>query len=151
MQSNPYLRAMAPAHIAPRPRELFFALLSAAVAAHTAFLVVLTWLRPGLDFGAVVSLMFLPLLFFLLGFVPVIALVALVRIALITLSGGRLLRSLWLVALLALAGVAIAALLAWAAAGWLRDEQIVSSVIFGAAVGGVIAGMKIAGKEEPQP
>ncbi|HVK38185.1 MAG TPA: hypothetical protein VNA88_06620 [Candidatus Kapabacteria bacterium] len=141
----PEPRTMVDARIAPRPRDLFYALLAAAAAAHTGFLVVLTWLRPGLDFGAIVSLMVLPFLLIAVGFLPVIMLLTLLRIALLTLVGAVRARPLLLVAVLSIAGIAIAALTAWLATTWIRDDQIVSSVIFGAAVGGVIAGMKLGG------
>lgn len=144
---------MVDSRIAPRPRDLFFALLAAAAAAHTGFLVVLTWMRPGLDVAAIVSLLVLPFLIIAVGFLPVIMLLTLLRIGLLRLVGGVGSRPLLLVAILSIAGIVIASLTAWLATTWIRDDQIVSSVIFGAAVGGVIAGMKLGGdggtREQP--
>lgn len=148
MQSNPYLHPMALARIAPRPRDLFFALLAAASAAHTGFLVVLTWMRPGLDFAAILSLLILPFLFIALGFLPVVVLLAALRIALLRLLPGRLSGSLLLVAILSIVGIAVAAAIALLATSGIRDEQIVSSVLFGAAIGGVVAGLKLSGGTE---
>lgn len=148
MQSKPYLRPMSTARIAPSPRELFVALFQAAAAAHTAFLVVLTWLRPGLDFGAIVSLLFLPFLFIALGFIPIILLMALVRVGLLTFVSALRERTFLLTLMLCVFGIGVAALTAWLATTWIRDEHIVSSVVFGAAVGGVIAGLKLGGDDK---
>lgn len=137
---------MALARIAPRPRDLFFALLAAASAAHTGFLVVLTWIRPSLDFSAILGLLFLPFLVIAVGFLPVVALLGVIRIALLRLLPGRLAGTIWLVAILAVGGIAVAVAIAWLATGWIDDAQIVSSLLFGAAVGGVVAGLKLGGE-----
>lgn len=148
MQSNTYLRAMSTTRIAPRPRDLFFALLQGAAAAHTAFIVVLTWLRPDLGFGAIVSLMLLPLLAIAAGFLPVVMILALIRVAVVSLAAPILARPLLLTAALAVAGIVVATAVAWFTTMWLPDEEIVSSLLFGAGVGGVVAGMRLGPRKE---
>jgi hypothetical protein len=138
-----YLRAMSPAPIAPPPRELFFALLSSGASAHTGFLVVLTWMRPDLGTGAIIGLLILPFLFITLGFVPVILVLALGRIVLARAFARFAVGTLGLVAILSIVGIALACGIAVLTTGWIHDDEIVSSVLFGAAVGGVIAGLKI--------
>ena len=134
---------MAIGSIAPRPRDLFIALLQSATAAHTAFIVVLTWLRPELGFSGVLSLMILPFLFFALGFLPIILILTLIRVGLLRIAPALRTRSFALTAIIAVLGIAIASVMAWMLSIGLRDDTIVSAVLFGSAVGGVIAGLKL--------
>ena len=140
---------MAPARIAPSPRDLFIALLSAASAGHTAFLVILTWRRPELGFGGVISLFLLPFLFILLGFVPVVLLLAILRILMLRVAPALMSRSLVLTAVLAIIGIAISCALAWLATGWIADAEIASAILFGAAIGGVFGALKLGAIDEP--
>jgi hypothetical protein len=134
---------MSLARTAPRPRDLFFALLAAAAAAHTGFVIVLTWLRPELGISGVAGLFILPFLFIAVGFIPVVFLLTLLRIVLMRFVPAMREGSIALIGVLAVVGILLACAIAWVATGWIADEQISSSVLFGAAVGGVVAGMRL--------
>jgi hypothetical protein len=139
---------MSPARIVPRPRDLVITVLSAAAAAHTAFIIVLSWLRPDIGMSGVASFFVLGFIVIATAFIPIVLAISLLRIVILRYVPGVAPGSLLLMIVLAVAGVAIATGLASLVVELIRnDSEITSSALFGAAVGGVIGGLRLSREE----